>query len=229
MEAIESFKNTTRLRELNPDNIHELMDNEHELSLLSTRVFIDSIVFTKEDNRYNIYAANDKITLAINDNKVIPKVKGIAITGVKKTAIIKRMIKHSKLFDTSTSGEWSIYTFEYNNRLLQAGFRLTEHNAIVSFLSIYKPRDNQPTKEDYYRKWEEQNNRHHQSIDQNKPYEQGDSQYSLNDNITAFGIENTLNTVQEYLEYISAYKDIPEVKEMVEIYLEDFSTFIEEL
>jgi hypothetical protein len=227
-KAIESYASTTRLKELNPDNCHELMDLHSEMSMISTKAFTDSLSVAVTDTGVKrIYSGNDRIRLRELDGKIYLRLGEVSITGVKKSAVIKLIIRNSKLFDTYTQFDWSMYIFEYNGFMYKAGFTTTADGALVSFMADYKPRKNETTKEQYYDKWEQNNNRHHQSIDTNKVYTRADSQYSLDDNITAFGMQQVVQTAEEYIAYIAQYKEYPEIKELIEAYINTNNTNIE--
>jgi hypothetical protein len=135
-KAVESYASTTRLKELNPDNCHELMDLHSEMSLISTKAFVESLSASKTDNgKVRIYSGNDHVSITERDGKIHFRIGSVSITGVKKSAVIKLIIRNSKLFDTYVQFDWSMYIFEYNGYVYKAGFTQNSDGALVSFMS----------------------------------------------------------------------------------------------
>ena len=221
-ELENSFKGCTMVnkQELKPENIHSLMDMSKEFNLVGHKAFKEAISFTtNEEEHTTIRVSGDAVSIVPDDRQIMQfRIKREQLSGAFKTIIIQEIIKHSRIYDVYDSGEWEMYIFEFNSYTYTAGFITNGEGFINAFMKDYRPQSGEPTIEDYYKRWKRDNNKVHQSVAQFKVYEQGDSQYSLEDNITAFGSEKVEQDIQECMEYILAHKGIAEARNIVNIY-----------
>jgi len=145
------------------EDMHELMDVNQELNLISVETFTASIsiVYNEETKKHEIYSAGEKISLKVSDKGIIrPTLNGYSIKGSKRLALYKAMMEHQKYIldyyvpthlGNTIEGDWAYYRFMWNNRVLQLS--VMTGNKAANALKIYKPKPSEPTSKEYYKKW----------------------------------------------------------------------------
>ena len=223
-ELENSFMGCTMVkRQLKPENIHSLMDMSKEFNLVGHKAFKEAISFiTNEEDHTTIKVSGDAVSIVPDGRGIMQfRIKSERLSGAFKVILIQEIIKRSRIYDVYEAGEWEMYVFAYNGYTYIAGFITNGDGFINTFMKDYKPRSGEPTVKDYYTKWQRDNNKVHQPVAQFKAYKQGDSQYSLDDNITAFGSERLEQEIQECMEYILAHEGIAEAHHIVDIYAQN--------
>lgn len=190
------------------ENCHDLISLDKEMSTLYAS-FAESVGVRRDKERVDIMLANDSVDLVPDrQGKIQLQVKGIALKGMQRSYIIKRLIEANGIIDTYTSGDWELYMFHHNGHILQAGFMNGDYG-IVSYLKIYKPRSdyNEPSVEEYYNTWRDKTKKNRKGLSVT-PHDEayGDAASGLGSIFT----DQVRDQLDEIYAYIKQIKDDPE-------------------
>ena len=135
---------------MNVMNCIELMNMNSEMKLVSNKQFKASLRLDLEGDRYKIYLGKDRISMTLNDRKIIQFiVEDVMLSGKKKLMVMQQIMAHSELLDTSSNNGWDMYKVKYNGLEYTVGFMEAE-NGTVCFMKDFVEFMWVPNEDDYY-------------------------------------------------------------------------------
>jgi len=188
------------------ENHHDLMVIEKELSAVDNDQFRKSL-YAVQGDRTEFYSGDDKIKLSVSSQgKVKAKLKGVEISGVKRTAVYMLILETCHVLDTNANGDWNMYVFSLNGKFYNIGF--LDENINANFMSKYNEFYDNINNEEYYKELFKQRTKH--STDKVATELHSDV---YGDAVSGLGsiVEDQIEEdLLQALEMLRAYKDTPQ-------------------
>jgi len=186
------------------ENCHEYMSIDSELDLLSGKEFRSAITTAGGD----VYVAGDKVRISLVKNKMKCSLKGTELKGGKKASVLMAFCKENEFVSAweSLDDKWYIYSIAKGDKKYMIGFLKENPNACYGLKQVEKV----PGYYDIYGEYVNHRQISYTPLELVHPV-YGDQELS-------FGnfAEDTALQCAEYIRYIKAAKELPEVKELLE-------------
>ena len=186
------------------ENCHEYISLDKELDLLSGKEFRNSITASEGD----IYAAGQKVHITLKRNKMQCHLGQVELKGGKKASILMAFCRANEFISAweSLDDKWYIYSIGKNDNKYMIGFLKENPNACYGMRQLEKT----PGYYDMYGEYTNHRQISYTPLELVHPV-YGDQQLS-------FGnfAEDTALQCAEYIRYIKAAKQLPEVAELLE-------------